>query len=107
MKAVIANVQEAHLSFGGLLIKRWGFDEEFINVIIHHDDKDPSDDTQTEILIVHLANMLTRKIGFSFFDGDFDIVELDTIRILKLEPKAVEEIGENVKQIISDVAHLF
>lgn len=107
MKAVTANIQEAHLSLGSLLLKRWGFDEEFINVLAHHDDKELSDDTETEILVIHLANMLTRKIGFSLFDGDFEIIELDTIRILKMEPKTIENIGEDVKSVISDVAHLF
>ncbi len=107
MNAVTANIQEAHLSLGSLLLKRWGFDEEFINVLTHHDDKELSDDTETEILVIHLANMLTRKIEFSLFDGEFDIIELDTIRILKMEPKTVEDIGENIKQIIADVAHLF
>jgi putative nucleotidyltransferase with HDIG domain len=106
MNAVAANIQEAHISLGSLLLKRWGVDEEFIKVITHHDDEDLSDDTQAEILVIHLANMLTRKIEFSLFDGDFDFIELDTIRILKMEPKAVEDIGENIKQIISDVAHL-
>ena len=107
MNVVAANIQEAHLSLGSLLLKRWGFEEEFIKVLTHHDDKELSDDTETEILVIHLANMLTRKIGFSLFDGDFEIIELDSIRILKMEPKTIEEIGENVKKIISDVAHLF
>lgn len=107
MTAVTVNIQEAHLSLGSLLLKRWGFDENFINVLNHHDDKELSDDTETEILIIHLANMLTRKIGFSLFDDDFDIIELDAVRILKMEPKTIEEIGENIKQIMADVAHLF
>jgi putative nucleotidyltransferase with HDIG domain len=107
MNVITGNIQEAHISLGSLLLKRWGFDEEFINVLTHHDDQELSNDTETEILVIHLANMLTRKIGFSLFDGDFDLIELDAIRILKLDPKAIEEIGENIKQIISDVAHLF
>ena len=107
LNAVTANIQDVHLSLGSLLLKRWGFDEEFINVLTHHDDKELSDDTQTEILIIHLANMLTRKIGFSLFDDDFDIIELDAIRILKMEPKTIEEIGEHIKQIMADVAHLY
>jgi len=63
MNAVTANIQEAHLSLGSLLLKRWGFDEEFLNVLTHHEDKELSPDTEKEILVVHLANMLTRKIG--------------------------------------------
>ncbi len=107
MDVIIANIQEAHLSLGSLLLKRWGFDKEFINVLSHHEDKELSPDTEKEILVVHLANMLTRKIGFSLFDDEIDFAELASAQILKMEPKTIEDIGENIKQVISDVAHLF
>ena len=107
MNAVTANIQEAHLSLGSLLLKRWGFDEEFLNVLTHHEDKELSPDTEKEILVVHLANMLTRKIGFSLFDDEIDFAELDSAKILEMKPEALEDIGENIKDIISDVAHLF
>jgi putative nucleotidyltransferase with HDIG domain len=107
MHAVTANIQEAHLALGSLLLKRWGFDEEFINALAHHEDKDFSPDTEKEILVVHLSNMLTRKIGFSLFDDEIDFAELPSARILKMEPETIEGIGENIKEIISDVAHLF
>lgn len=107
MNAVTANIQEAHLSFGSFLLKRWGFDDEFLNVLTHHDDKKLSPDTGKEILVVHLANMLTRKVGFSLFDDEIDFAELDSVQILKMKPESIEDIGENIKEIISDVAHLF
>lgn len=107
MDVIIANIQEAHLSLGSLLLKRWGFNEDFINVLSHHEDKELSVDAEKEILVVHLANMLTRKIGFSLFDDEIDFAELASAQILKMEPKTIEDIGENIKQVISDVAHLF
>jgi putative nucleotidyltransferase with HDIG domain len=107
LTAVTANIQEAHLALGSLLLKRWGFNEEFINVLSHHEDKELTPDTGKEILVVHLANMLTRNIGFSLFEDEIDFTELPSAQILKLEPEAIEAIGENVKQIIADVAHLF
>jgi putative nucleotidyltransferase with HDIG domain len=107
LNAITANIQEAHLSLGSLLLKRWGFDEEFINVLSHHEDKELSPDAEKEILVIHLANMLTRKIGFSLFDDEIDFAELASAQILKMEPETIEDIGENIKHIISDVAHLF
>ena len=107
MNAVTANIQQGHLSLGGLLLKRWGFDGEFLSVLTHHEDKELSPDTGKEILVVHLANMLTRKIGFSLFDDDIDFAELDSVKILKMKPETIEDIGEKIKEIISDVAHLF
>lgn len=107
MDAIQTNIQEAHIGLGSMLLKRWGFDAEFINVINHHEDVEFSPDTVKEIMVVHLANMLTRQIGFSLFEEEVDFAELQSATILKMEPEKMEGIGEEVKNIISDVAHLF
>ena len=107
MSAVIANLQEAHLSLGSLLLKRWGFDDAFVNVLAHHEDKTLSPEAEKEILVVHLANALTRKIGFSLFDDTIDFAQLESAQILEMEPDALDELGEQIKQITADVAHLF
>ena len=107
LDAIEANIQEAHIGLGSMLLKRWGFDAEFINVISHHEDKEYSPDTVKEILVVHLANILTRQIGFSLFEEEIDFAEVQSALILKLEPDQIEAIGEEVKTILSDVAHLF
>ena len=107
MDAIEANLQEAHIGLGSMLLKRWNFDAEFISVITQHEEAQFHPDTVKEILVVHLANMLTRQIGFSLFEEKIDFAELQSAQILKLEPAKVEGIGEEVKSIISDVAHLF
>ena len=107
MDAIEANLQEAHIGLGSMLLKRWNFDAEFISVITQHEEAQFHPDTVKEILVVHLANMLTRQIGFSLFKEKIDFAELSSAQILKLEPAKVEGIGEEVKSIISDVAHLF
>jgi HD-GYP domain-containing protein (c-di-GMP phosphodiesterase class II) len=105
--AIEANIHEAHIGLGSMLLKRWGFDAEFMNVITHHEDKEFSPDTVKEVLVVHLSNMLTRQIGFSLIDEEIDFAELQSAQILKLEPEQIQIIGEEIKSIISDVAHLF
>ena len=107
MKAIQANIQEAHIILGSFLIKRWGFDDKFINVITHHEDMEFGDDASKETLVVHLANMLTRNIGFSLFEDEVDIAELQSAQMLKLGPENTHYTGEELKQIMRDVAHLF
>jgi HD-GYP domain-containing protein (c-di-GMP phosphodiesterase class II) len=107
MEVIGANLQEAHIGLGSMLLKRWGFDAEFIDVINHHEDAEFSPDIVREILVVNLANMLTRQIGFSLFEEEVDFTELQSAAILKLDPEKIEGIGDEVKSIISDVAHLF
>jgi HD-like signal output (HDOD) protein len=107
MDAIQANIQEAHISLGSLLVKRWGFDDKFMSVITHHEDTEFSEDVSQEILVVNLANMLTRRLGFSLFEDEVDFAELQSAQILKIAPETIEGIGEELKLIIQDVAHLF
>jgi HD-GYP domain-containing protein (c-di-GMP phosphodiesterase class II) len=107
MNAIQANIQEAHISLGSLLVKRWGFDDKFMDVITRHEDSEFNEDASQEVLVVHLANMLTRRLGFSLFDDDVDFAELQSAQLLKITPETIENIGEELNQILQDVAHLF
>ena len=107
MVAIQANIQEAHISLGNLLVKRWGFDDKFMDVIAHHEDTEFSADASPDILVVNLANMLTRKLGFSLFDDEVDFAELRSAQILEIAPETIESIGAELKQILKEVAPLF
>jgi putative nucleotidyltransferase with HDIG domain len=107
MVAIQANIQEAHISLGNLLVKRWGFDDKFMDVIAHHEDTEFSTDASPDILVVNLANMLTRKLGFSLFEDEVDFAELKSAQILEIAPETIESIGAELKQILKEVAHLF
>ena len=107
MVAIQANIQEAHISLGNLLVKRWGFDDKFMGVIAHHEDTEFSADASPDILVVNLANMLTRKLGFSLFDDEVDFAELRSAQILEIAPETIESIGAELKQILKEVAPLF
>ena len=102
-----ANIQQGHLSVGGVLLRRWGFDDLFIKVVTMHEGHELTAETEKEILVIHLANILTRTIGYSLFDDDVDFNELDSAKFLEMEPDTLNGIGEEVKTIIQDVAHLF
>jgi putative nucleotidyltransferase with HDIG domain len=104
---VQANIQQGHLSIGGVLLKRWGFENVFIKVITMHENPEFNPEIEKEILVIHLANMLTRTIGYSLFEEQVDFSELDSAKFLQMDPGSLGQIGEEVKGIIQDVAHLF
>jgi putative nucleotidyltransferase with HDIG domain len=107
-EALLPTIQDAHQSVGNMLLKRWGFGEEFTRVVALHEGANFSDQTNKEILVVHLANLLTRKMGFSFFEWDGkDPAELPSAQLLGLSSEAIQRIEEKVKEIVKDVAHLF
>lgn len=102
-----ANMQQGHLSIGGVLLRRWGFEDIFVKVVTRHENTELTPETEKELLVVHVTNMLTRTIGYSLFDDDVDLNELDSAKFLEIEPQKLEEIGAEIKLIIQDVAHLF
>jgi HD-like signal output (HDOD) protein len=102
-----ANIQQGHLSIGGVLLRRWGFDDLFFKVVTMHEGHELTAETEKEILVIHLANMLTRTIGYSLFEDEVDFNELDSAKFLEMDPDTLNGIGEEVKNIIQDVAHLF
>ena len=107
-EVLMAAIQEAHQSVGSMLLKRWGFGEEFTRVVALHEGDSFSEETNKEILVVHLANLLTRKMGFSFFEWDgTDPAEQPSAQLLGLSSEVLQEVEEKVKEIIKDVAHLF
>jgi HD-like signal output (HDOD) protein len=91
-----------------MLVKRWGFGDEFARVIALHEGSNFTPETESAILVVHLANMLTRKMGFSFFEWDSsDPAELLSAEILHVSTEMIAKIEGKVQEIIRDVAHLF
>lgn len=106
-EVVQGNIQQGHLSMGGVLLQRWGFDDIFIKVVSKHEGDELSPETEKEILVIHLANILTRTIGFSLFDEEVDLNELNSAKFLKMDADILGQIGEEVKGIIQDIAHLF
>jgi len=105
---ILAAIQEAHQSIGNMLIRRWGFGDEFTRVVALHEGSNFTEQTNKEILIVHLSNILTRKIGFSFFDWDGnDPADILSAKLLGMSSESIDRVENKVKEVIRDVAHLF
>ncbi len=94
---VMAAVQEAHTNMGGAILERWGFAEGFIKVATHHENTKFASGTEQTILVVHCANMMTRKIGYSLFnDPGIDLVGLESSRLLGIRGDSLKLIAEDV-----------
>ncbi len=108
MDPILAAIQEAHQSIGILLLKRWGFGEEFQNVVSMHEGAAFSAQTGKEILVVHMANMLTRKMGYSAFEWDgVDLAALSSAGLLGLSSEAIGRVEGKVQEVMKEIAHLF
>lgn len=108
MDAILAAIQEAHQAIGSMLLKRWGFGDAFQRMVSLHEGANFTDQTDKAILVVHLANMLTRKLGYSFFAWDGgDLAELSSAGLLGLSADTIGGVSEKVEEVIKEIAHLF
>ena len=73
-----------------------------------HNDKKFSEATLKYILIVSLANVLTRKIGYSLHEGaDLDLAEIALGKLLELDEAALEEVCIGIKKTMEGAASKF
>ncbi|RPI77480.1 MAG: response regulator [Desulfobacteraceae bacterium] len=104
---LIAILQDVHTRFGAVLLKHWGFADEFSQVALLHEGQDISDKTPKEILMINLASNLARRIGYSLFDMEIDLASITSARFLRLNPGLLSTITENVKQQLSEARDTF
>jgi len=107
MTDIITSIQEVHASFSAALLERWDFSRDFIKVAEMHEGPRFFDTTRKEVLVVNLANNITRKIGFSLFtDETLNLAELDSARLLGLSAFRIDGLCEEVKEVMQTTVPL-
>lgn len=96
MEDILASIQEVHATFGGTLLQRWGFSERIIKAVSSHESVRLTGDTPRMVIILHLANILTRRMGYSMFATEPPDTAL-AISLLELDNIQIEEIINNVR----------
>lgn len=104
---IIDSLQEAHTSLGGILLRHWKFPKEFISVATLHEDAMSFPIVTKAVLVVDLANRMTRKIGYSLFNEDMDITSLGSAKRLKIESDSLENICRQVTDLMNEAASVF
>jgi putative nucleotidyltransferase with HDIG domain len=102
---IIESIQEVHASFGAALLEQWGFSKEFVKMARIHEWSNYDEKTEKEILIINVANNMSRKMGYSFFDDDeIDLENLEAIRMLEINNDIYSSISEGAEKIMQDSA---
>lgn len=108
MNDVIENVQEIHTSFGGTILRKWGFTENYVRIALLHEGPRFSDATDKDILIVNLANAISKKIGYSIFDqDDMELLHMDSLNLLEISPESVDRIAEETSSLMQEAGNIF
>ncbi|MBW2129962.1 MAG: HDOD domain-containing protein [Deltaproteobacteria bacterium] len=101
---ILSIIQEVHTSFGGGILRKWGFGEEIVRVALHHEDPKLETDMSREIIVVNLANNLAHKMGFSPCQEKDRPRKLESARLLGINPGQVSEIIKLVKAFVNQTA---
>jgi putative nucleotidyltransferase with HDIG domain len=111
MEEIVTSIQEVHTSFGGALLKRWGFSQEFNAVAIRHEGSHYAPETEKPILVVNLANKLAHSLGYGIVEnvenGELTLSELDSAKMLKLNEDTLNDTGEHIKGLMEESHQLF
>jgi HD-like signal output (HDOD) protein/DNA-binding NarL/FixJ family response regulator len=100
-------IDQVHTTFGESLISRWGFTKDYARIPLLHEDSNYSENTEKEILVVNLANYLSRKIGYSLHDDDFELTDIESGKLLGIDPSQLDLIGEEVKTMMQKTSDTY
>lgn len=108
MQEVLAEINAVHTSFGGTILRKWGFSEALARISLLHQGPAFRKDTDIEILIVNLAGKMATKIGYALSDDEeIDLSKLASARILDIDPYLLDMICEETKSKMMEANHLF
>jgi HD-GYP domain-containing protein (c-di-GMP phosphodiesterase class II) len=108
MKLVVTKIQEAHLGISNIMLKRWGFNDAFIRAVSLHEKNEFDSGVSQDCLIVNLANMTTRIIGYSIMEAAMiEPAELRSASLLGMAPETVVKVAEETKGLVKELGHLF
>ena len=92
------SIEAQHDRTGAVLLKRWAFPAIFIKVAQHHDDIGDGSEQAKELLVVQLANVLVKSMGYGTPNTqDIDPETLRATAALEISPEQIISIKEQVK----------
>jgi len=96
-----------HTDFGAALMKKWDLSDEFVNVVQRHHSLEEETNPSQELLIVSLANLITRKPGYSLKEEeDENLADSMAARELGVTADTIEDIVDKLKVFVSGMTSL-
>jgi HD-like signal output (HDOD) protein len=95
---VIVSLEAHHGKTGAVLLKRWAFPGIFMKVAQLHDDLGDISEPGNELLVVQLANVLVKSMGYGTSNAEDIAPEtLSATAALEISPEQIVSIKEQVK----------
>ena len=109
MGDVIESVQELHTSFGGTILRKWGFTENFARIALLHEGPAFNPNTDKEILIINLANNIARHMGYNLSEKseEMELSNLNSFKIIDMNLPNLDKMSEDIKKRMEETASIF
>ena len=105
---IMAAIHEAHNSFGGAILRKWGYSETLVRVPLMHEGPDFRADIDREILTINLASNIANNIGYGLKEDMCpDPSKTSSARLLEADIGMIEDIAQEAKTIMEGVASEF
>jgi len=105
---LISTLNQIHNEIGAFVLKRWNFDQEYIDIASCHNQEDISSDTPKDLLVIYFANLLAREMGYGLKKyEDPAIVENKSVPLLGLDPPGIEAIRGDIHRFMEGVSSQF
>lgn len=101
---ILGTLNVYHGRFGAVLLKRWGFPQEFRDIAMYHDHFEKVENPSHEYLCVHFANLLVNSLGYSIGPGqNADLENSKSGYMLRLRPDEIEIIKDKTREYITNI----
>ncbi len=109
MDSIAETLREFHTSIGAALLQRWKFPKDFMRVAEMHEGPHYFESTPREVLVVNVANHLSREIGYPMFadQEEQEIWDLEATKLLDIKPDILFALTERCTEIMSENGRMF
>jgi|GEM_PF-429921 len=105
---IMAAIHEAHTSFGGAILRKWGYSETLVRIPLLHEGPDFRSDADREILTINLASCIANNIGYGL-DEDMchEPLKIKSATLLNVDLGMMEDISQEAKTLMDGVSEVF
>jgi putative nucleotidyltransferase with HDIG domain len=104
---IMSIVDSQHMAFGAALMRKWNMPSEFSYTAEQHHTLAEGGSYTRQFLIVCLANLITRKPGFSLKEDDGeDLVASYPARSLGVDAAMIDRVSEDMQAYVASIRHI-
>lgn len=102
---LINTLNAYHGTFGGSLLKKWRFPKEYSLVAQFHDAPNDAETVSKEFMVVHLANLTVKSMGYTFSDSEaLDLGNAISLKFLNLNLPDLDTVKSRVTALMHNSA---